>query len=303
MRITVVGGGIIGLSCALRLVRRDHEVTVVTAAPVADTTSMVSGGLIYPRHAEPVDRCARWTAASVREFRRLAQVAGAGVRLLPGRLLRRERRPVPAWSEAVDGFAVDTDPGAPWVDALEFAPPLVNTTLYLPWLERQVRDAGVSVEARTVEALSAVGGDVVVNAAGLGAGSLAGDDTVQPGRGQVVHVADPGLTEWVVDEDSFSYVLPHGAHAVCGGTEDLGDGSTEPSGETTADILRRCAELVPAIADARVLGVRVGLRPYRPEIRLERVGDVIYCYGHGGVGVTVSWGCADEVVALVDVWG
>jgi D-amino-acid oxidase len=49
-----------------------------------------------------------------------------------------------------------------------------------------------------------------------------------------------------------------------------------------------------------VLNHRVGLRPSRPSVRLERVGDVIHCYGHGGAGVTLSWGCADEVVALAE---
>lgn len=297
MRITVVGGGIIGLSCALRLAERDHGVTVVAAAAPADTTSAVAGGLVYPRHAEPVDRCAAWTAAAVAEFRRLAQLPDTGVRLLPGRLLRREPRPVPPWSAAVGGMRRSTGLGPPWLDALEFEPPVVNMPRYLSWLAAAATTAGVRFERRLVRELP-TDADLVVNAAGLDAGRLAGDDTVVPARGQLVHIADPGLTEWVVDEDDFSYVLPHGDHVVCGGTEELGNGSLEPDPATTADILRRCAALVPAVASADVLRVRVGLRPWRSEVRLEREGSVIHCYGHGGVGVTLSWGCADEVADL-----
>jgi D-amino-acid oxidase len=48
-----------------------------------------------------------------------------------------------------------------------------------------------------------------------------------------------------------------------------------------------------------VLRHRVGLRPARPQVRVERVGDVVHCYGHGGAGVTLSWGTADEVAELV----
>ncbi len=25
---------------------------------------------------------------------------------------------------------------------------------------------------------------------------------------------------------------------------------------------------------------------------------VVHCYGHAGAGITLSWGCAEEVVAL-----
>jgi D-amino-acid oxidase len=51
-----------------------------------------------------------------------------------------------------------------------------------------------------------------------------------------------------------------------------------------------------------VLGEAVGLRPARPAVRLEAEpragGTVVHCYGHGGAGVTLAWGCAEDVVSL-----
>ena len=46
--------------------------------------------------------------------------------------------------------------------------------------------------------------------------------------------------------------------------------------------------------------VRVGLRPFRPTVRLARDGRLIHNYGHGGAGFTLSRGCALEVADLVD---
>jgi D-amino-acid oxidase len=69
-------------------------------------------------------------------------------------------------------------------------------------------------------------------------------------------------------------------------------------------ILRRCVALEQRLAEAAVLEHRVGLRPGRPEVRLKRenLGNGAPCihnYGHGGSGVTLSWGCAEEVMELV----
>jgi D-amino-acid oxidase len=50
----------------------------------------------------------------------------------------------------------------------------------------------------------------------------------------------------------------------------------------------------------------VGLRPGRSTVRLEEGEQlssgarVVHNYGHGGAGITLSWGCAHEVVTLVD---
>ena len=52
-----------------------------------------------------------------------------------------------------------------------------------------------------------------------------------------------------------------------------------------------------------MVGHRVGLRPARPEVRLEaeplRTGGAVHDYGHGGAGVTLSWGRAREIAAGV----
>jgi D-amino-acid oxidase len=58
----------------------------------------------------------------------------------------------------------------------------------------------------------------------------------------------------------------------------------------------------PALRDASVLGHRVGLRPARSRVRLEaeRSGNltIVHNYGHGGSGVTLSWGCAEDAAEL-----
>ena len=146
------------------------------------------------------------------------------------------------------------------------------------------------------------GPDAVVDCSGMGAKFLAADPSLYPVQGQVVLVEQVGLERWwlesVADEGP-TYVVPRSRDIVVGGTDVEGEWSRTPSPEVAAAILRRALRLVPALAGAEVIGHKVGLRPARPEVRVERVGDVVHCYGHGGAGVTLSWGCAGEVVELL----
>ena len=144
--------------------------------------------------------------------------------------------------------------------------------------------------------------DAVVDCSGMGAKFLATDPSVHPVQGQVVLVEQVGLERWWLDSVSAEgplYVVPRSHDIVVGGTSVDGEWSRTPSPEVASAILRRALRLVPELAGAEVLGHRVGLRPARPEVRLERVGDVVHCYGHGGAGVTLSWGCAGEVADLL----
>jgi len=68
-----------------------------------------------------------------------------------------------------------------------------------------------------------------------------------------------------------------------------------------ADLQRRYAPV--KVARDRVIREVVGLRPYRPEgfvVKAERIGPklIVHNYGHGGGGVTLSWGTASLAVDL-----
>ena len=118
----------------------------------------------------------------------------------------------------------------------------------------------------------------------------------------IADLADSGcktLALDVCDEDSLTYVLPRPDVCVLGGTAQEGDTDTRVRDADTADIVARCTRLVPELEGAEIVGARAGLRPLRRGgARVERAGDVVHCYGHGGAGLTLSWGCAAEVVAL-----
>lgn len=305
--VTVVGGGVVGLTSALELARAGHRVRCVRDLPVAATVSSVAGGLWFPYHVDPRDRVDAWGAVALARFADLASDPASGVMMREGLLV--ERTPadrwwttsVPSWREA---SAAELPPGA--TGGVVATVPLVTMPVFLPWLEAQCAAAGVRFEQAYVRSLDDLEGDVVVVAAGLRSGALVDDDAGMPSRGQVALLENPGLTRWLVDDDhpdGLLYVLPHPGWVVCGGTDVSGSWDTEPDPQVHDAIVRRVREAVPALATARVIGPRVGLRPVAPEVSLTAsdIGGrvVVTNHGHGGAGVTLSWGCAEEVVRLV----
>ncbi|MGC1212868.1 MAG: FAD-dependent oxidoreductase [Micromonospora sp.] len=310
MKVRVVGAGVVGLTSALRLVHIGHEVDVVAAATGNSTTSSVAAALWYPYRAYPEADVTRWSATTYEVLRGLASDPSAGVRIRLGRELFRERTSDPWWREAVPELgrvAVERLPTG-YVDGYELRVPVVDMATHLPWLLGQLEAAGVAVRYRHVNDLAEAFQDVdaVVNCTGLGSRELLNDETLTPVRGQVIVVAQFGLTEWLLDQNNpeqLIYVVPRSDTVLVGGTAEEGDEDLTVRPETAADILKRCADLVPALGQARILSHRVGLRPGRPTVRLETEftdhGPVVHCYGHGGAGVTLSYGCAEDVAALV----
>ncbi|MEU7099985.1 FAD-dependent oxidoreductase [Streptomyces longwoodensis] len=307
--VIVVGGGVIGLTTAVVLAERGHRVRVWTREPAERTTSAVAGGLWWPYHIEPVESARAWALRSLEVYEELAaRPSRTGVRLVEGVLGETDPAEVEAWAAGrLPGLRAATAAEYPRGGGLWARLPLVDMPAHLPWLRERLVAAGGTVEVRAVGDLAEADAPVVVNCSGLGARELAADPAVRPVRGQLVVVENPGIGTWLVSTDADgepTYLLPQPGRLLLGGTAEEDAWSTEPDPAVAEAIVRRCAALRPEVAGARVLGHRVGLRPARPAVRLERgtLPDgrpVVHHYGHGGAGVTVAWGCAEEAAGLV----
>ncbi|WP_055469275.1 FAD-dependent oxidoreductase [Streptomyces ardesiacus] len=306
--VVVVGGGVIGLTTAVVLAERGRRVRLWTREPVERTTSVVAGGLWWPYRIEPVALAQAWALRSLDVYEELAaRPEETGVRMSEGVLGETTPDEVGAWASA-------RLPGLRAATAGEYAGvglwarlPLVDMSAHLPWLRRRLVAAGGTVEDRAVSDLAEADAPVVVNCTGLGARDLVPDPSVRPVRGQLVVVENPGIHDWLVSADAGSgettYFLPQPGRLLLGGTAVEDAWSTEPDPAVAEAIVRRCAALRPEIAGARVLAHRVGLRPARDAVRLERAvlpdgRRLVHNYGHGGAGVTVAWGCAEEAARL-----
>jgi D-amino-acid oxidase len=299
-RVVVVGAGVVGLSCALRLLEAGHRVDVLARDLPLETTSSVAAAIWHPYLAFPREKVSAWGTVAYAEFARLADESVDGIVMRRGTELMHELTPDPWWIDAVP--VLDrVEPPDQYADAWSFVTPVIDMPRYLAWLSARVLDAGGSITRMALARLPEA--PLAVNCSGLGSRILAGDTTTRPVRGQVVVVEQFGLDEWWLaeqgpDGEVPTYVIPRTDDVVLGGTDEDDDWSRTPLPEVADAIVRRAAALVPEVAKARILRHKVGLRPARPEVRLERVGDVIHCYGHGGAGVTLSWGCADEVASM-----
>ena len=310
-KVLVVGCGISGLTCGVRLLEEGLDTTISARELPPHTTSDAAAAVWFPYSARSVN-LARWAQISYARFSELAGVAGAGVSFTRLAILfkshEREAKLNELKSTEVEFEQASAD-AVPreYEGAYELKVPLVEPQLYLPFLMNRVRELGGRIERGEVRDLSEAGPhDVVVNCTGVWAGELAGDSGVYPRRGQIVRVEKlPGVERCMVDDNpprKLTYIFPRSSDCILGGTDDKDDWNLNVDEKQARKILDRCARLSGGARGAAVLEHMVGLRPCRDEgVRLdaERVSGrlIIHNYGHGGSGFTISWGCADEVLS------
>ncbi|MHC5778355.1 FAD-dependent oxidoreductase [Nostoc sp.] len=212
-------------------------------------------------------------------------------------------------------------------DAYKHMAPMTNTDVYMKWLLQYVKDIGceiiqekitVNVVQNEQELLHRFNARAIVNCAGLGSIATTGDTSMYPLRGALVRVKNLGKVvtdahcisheQSSSNEQDIVYIVPKGDDlVVLGGLTQQDEWNTDLSLEVP--IIRQmydgCLEFLQELRELPLdekEPVRTGLRPLTEEnVCVERVLNthIFYNYGHGGSGVTLSWGCSQEIVQLV----
>ncbi len=311
--VLVVGAGVCGLTAAICLAESGLRVGIRAERPPLETTSAAAGAMWGPYLVGPPGRVAGWGRETLGILRRLAGEPGTGVRLVSGIEATRTQAEPPDWAASLADFRQCGTGELPdgFATGWRFTAPVATMPVYLGYLLSRFEASGGQCQISPVASLSdtSLAAPVIVNCTGIGARDLVPDPAVVPVRGQVVVVTNPGISEFFVDgtEDAsteFPYMFPHGGTILLGGTAEPGNWSTQPDPATAERIVRGATAIEPRLRGAEVVAHRVGLRPARPEVRLEAErrdggGLLLHNYGHGGAGVSLSWGCALDITERI----
>jgi D-amino-acid oxidase len=211
---------------------------------------------------------------------------------------------------------------------------VVNMGDYLSYLRNRCDSLGVTFIPQTVFNIDIFTKhfDTVVNCTGLGSKTIVGDDMEGPKHslraveGVVVRIATMGTIRDIclIHTGPYFgkrplYIVPRAgkeSDIILGGTITGERAFNTPDRQAfrpqhlswsslpinhwirqyTKHIIEDCIAFEPALKQMTIRELKVGYRPGRDKVRLEKVPNVIHNYGHAGGGVTLSWGCAEEVV-------
>jgi D-amino-acid oxidase len=323
----VLGAGIIGLTTALTLQSHGYAVRIIADKTPMDTTSAISAALWFPYRAEPLSSVMRWSTMAYNVFlRQQYEYPDCGImttrfievfsdepehlwwrNLVPNVERVSKQEMISDFPQFTAGFATNV--------------PVIQMHLYLPFLWALFEKQGGTFTQETITDIATLCANtpsniMLINCTGLGAKHLLDDKLMYALRGDVIVVENHGLRRSVIHEYSSTnprYTIAREHDVVIGGTafqyddcickEDIAH-LTMPLQQHYEKVLQTSAALEPSLTNAPILAYKVGLRPGRTMVRLEKEflygRAVVHNYGHGGSGVTLSWGCARDAVTLLD---
>ncbi|MGC5257063.1 glycine oxidase ThiO [Gordonia sp. DT218] len=337
--LAVVGGGVIGLTCALAAVDAGHRVRVHDAG-TADRAAWVAAGMLgslgeghpgeddllalssasvrrWPdlvaRLRDPTVMAATeslFVAASSADAEYLSNLAEFVWSRAPRAHddLRRVdlaeiRRREPGLSSRLHGGYLAVGEGA------------VDNRRLLGRLRDALIDAGAQFVDERVADLADVDADQILVAAGLGTRSLVPDVALHAAKGEILRLRG---TRWSVAQPARVirarmhgrqvYLVPRDDGIVVGATqyEPLDESEAKPEVGGVTDLLADAVDLMPGLRTYELAEAAAGLRPCTadglPIIR--RVDDrVVVATGHGRNGILLAPYTADKVLELLtDRW-
>merc|ERR1719369_2107128 len=214
-----------------------------------------------------------------------------------------------------------------WKSGYYFNSLQVECRKYLPWLKKSIEAMGGEIKREKVENMQSLSGrfDLIFNCCGIGARELVGDKDVIPIRGQIIRANAPQIKHCYYFDDDM-YIIPCFDSLVIGGIREKGSFNLEVSQSDKDELWARARGYLPTLSKAETLWDWAGLRPHRDPVRVEgelmrfdsmKLSEgsalssptqpstvvtlpVIHNYGHGGHGVTLSWGTAVEAVEILN---
>jgi len=306
--VLVVGGGVNGLSTGICLLEDGWDVTIYSKEFSPNTTSDVAAALWYPFLSAPAEKTKVWGSRTYDILKLLTTDEDTGIDMTQTFEYFRNEQSDPTWMSTVDNFErITEDLPSDYVECFSFMTQVIEMPIYLKWLMDRYRLLGGKVKKQTIDDLSKVPNhfSIIVNCTGLSSGELCNDSEVYPVRGQIIRIK-PLIDQMHLDQKvpTLAYIVPRSNDMILGGVAQEGNWNENPTDEDRNFILEKCSKIIPGLKNAEIIEDIVGLRPGRTEVRLEKEQisgkTIIHNYGHGGSGVTLSWGCAEEVVELAN---
>jgi glycine oxidase len=324
VNVAVIGGGIIGLSVAWRLVQRGADVTVHDPG-TDDGAWRVAAGMLAPSGESEfgqdeldslaLDSARRWPDFAAELAKESGHDLGyddvgtLSIALTADDLAEASRqwtyqgltpmRPT-ALRELEPALSPRVRAGAHAVEDRQVDPRRVVAAL-----RTALVTAGVTIAPGRVTALSEVSAERVVVAAGYGTAALTGLP-IRPVKGQVLRLrGEPGLIRHVLNgyvDGKHVYLVPRADGEIVVGATQEERGDLSVTAGAVLDLLWAATALVPELAECELTETTAGHRPGTPD-NAPVLGALdqrtIVAAGHYRNGVLLAPVTADLIAELV----